>query len=117
MPSNETNSNITSPTAAPQQSSAEVPDTPVPAPTPAASQTHEPTKKYEPEEEKEEEEEKEKHSEFAKKAFISIGVILGVGALCYFRDAITFFLGSVSACETMIPSRWRLLCLLNVFLC
>ena len=96
MPTNQTNSNITSPTAAPQQSPAEVvPDTPIPAPTPAM--THEPTKKYEPEEEKEEEEEKEKHSEFARKAFVAVGVILGVGILCYFRDAITFFLGTVSA--------------------
>jgi hypothetical protein len=81
--------NVTAPTAAPQQVTPDV----TPAPTPAT--THEPTKKYEPkDDEKEEDEEGKKHSAFAVFGSIVL-IVLGLGILCYFRDAITFFVGSV----------------------
>lgn len=82
--------NVTAPTAAPQQVTPDV----TPAPTPVM--THEPTKKYEPkdDDEKEEEEEGKKHSAFAVFGSIVL-IVLGLGILCYFRDAITFFVGSV----------------------
>jgi hypothetical protein len=80
--------NVTAPTAAPQQVTPDV----TPAPTPVT--THEPKKKYEPKYDDEKEEEGKKHSAFAVFGSIVL-IILGLGILCYFRDAITFFVGSV----------------------
>ena len=85
--------NVTAPTVAPQQA----PDiAPAPVPTPAAPTTHEPTKKYEPRSDDEEEEEEEEKSALAKGVWIAVASILILGMVCYFRDAITFFVGSVS---------------------
>ena len=77
-------------------------ETPTAAPTMNAAApamapfTHEPTKKYEPQDDEEEEEEEKKT---AKKAGIAVLVLLGLGLGCYFRDAIVFFVGSVSSCS------------------
>ena len=73
-------------------------ETPTAAPTMNAAApamapfTHEPTKKYEPQDDEEEEE----NNKTAKKAGIAIVALLGLGLGCYFRDAIVFFVGSVS---------------------
>ncbi|KAL3773925.1 hypothetical protein ACHAWO_004533 [Cyclotella atomus] len=80
--------NVTAPTAAPQQV------TPGATRAPTHAMTHEPTKKYEPEDDEEEKDEEKKHSAFAVGGSIVL-IVLGLGILCYFRDAITFFVGSV----------------------
>lgn len=95
--------NSTTPTAAPQKS----PEV-APVPTPASPTTHEPTKKYVPESDDDEEEEGEGKSAFAKSVWIAVASILIVGLVCYFRDAITFFVGTVS-------DVLRLVCMSNNF--
>ncbi len=89
--------NVTAPTAAPQQV------TPGATRAPTHAMTHEPTKKYEPEDDEEEKDEEKKHSAFAVGGSIVL-IVLGLGILCYFRDAITFFVGSV-----------RMVCIVSIF--
>ena len=87
--------NATQPTASPV-----APSTPevAPPPAPAAPTTHEPTRKYEPssDDEEKEKEEEEKTNHRWHVVFGVVTLIALIGSICYFRDAIVFFLGTVS---------------------
>ena len=110
VPDDETND--TTPTVIPAPTTPDA--APAPVPMPVSPTTHEPTKKYEPESDDEEKDEEvdneEKKLLFVKRFVIFIFTVLGLALLLYFRDAITFFVGTVSESFSHILSILYFIC-------